>query len=196
MGEITNKDVNKVLRELVWPPMKDYGFTHRTQRTAWRDRPDQVEVVTFWSHNAYNAGALRVTTLSFQIMLGVYPRFWAKDDMPQKNGQLRPQEYLCDFRRMLHTPFKQQETARPEIWFVRSDGSNLREIVSAAREALLSEGLRWFDSLDGLERLLTTARTSPEDMSGTWGLGNLGSPNRRELVAVLEAEVAARKALT
>ncbi|HEV2771164.1 MAG TPA: hypothetical protein VGV40_13355, partial [Solirubrobacteraceae bacterium] len=105
MGDtLTNKDVNRALREVVWSALKTEGFERRTGRTAWRDRPDQIEVVTFWSHNAYNAGVLRINTLSFQLQLGVHPRCRTDEHTPVKEGLLRPKEAACDFRLTLVKP--------------------------------------------------------------------------------------------
>jgi len=184
---VTNKDVNRALREVVWPALKREGFGRRTGRTAWRDQPDEVDLVTFWSHNAYNAGALRINTVSFQLHLGVHPRCRTSEETPVKNGSLRPQEAACDFRRILLKPFQQDETNRPEIWFLRSDGSNLQEVVKAARDLLLSEGLAWFDSLKGVDRMLQTALHEPLTRETPGGMGNLGSPFRQRLIADLEA---------
>lgn len=186
-ADISNRDVNMALRELVWPALNLESFGRRTGRKAWRDRLDQVDVVNFWSHNAYNAGALRINTISFQLELGVFPRCRVDQYTPAKDGFLRPSDAHCEFRHGLHPPFRQTETDRPEIWFVRSDGSNLYEVVEAARDALLGEGLDWFRSLDGLERMLEVVRHAPEKMSATWGMGHLGSPHRRSLTAALEA---------
>lgn len=184
---LANKDANRALREVVWPALKGEGFDRRTARTAWRDHPDQIDVVTFWSHNAYNAGVFRINTISFQLHLGVHPRCRTSDRTPVKDGLLRPQEAACDFRRILVKPFEQDETDRPEIWFVRSDGSNLQEIVEAARDLLLSEGLTSFASLNGVERMLETARHEPLTVYTAGGMGNIGSPHRLSLIADLEA---------
>lgn len=184
---MTNKDVNRALREVVWPALKREGFCHRTARTAWRDHPDHVDVVTFWSHNLYNAGVLRINTISFQLHLGVQPHCRTTQETPTKDGLLRPPEASCAFRRTLLRPFHQHETDRREVWFVRSDGSNLDEVMEAARNALLDDGLAWFASLDGVERMLEAARYTPEDLTATWGMGNFGSPHRRSLIADLEA---------
>lgn len=189
--KITSKDVSRALRQTVFPALKHEGFLRRTTRTAWRDLPQQIDVITFWSHNSYNAGALGVTTVSFQVMLGVFPLFRASDDTPQTEDGLRPQEYICDFRRLLRKPFEQEETDRSEIWFIYPDGSNLGDVVEAVRDSLLTEGLTWFESLRGLDRMLDTARRAPEGMDGTWGMGNLGSPHRRELLRSLEGAIAA-----
>jgi hypothetical protein len=76
---MTSQDVNRALREVIWPALKGNGFGAGTARTAWRDRPDQVDVVNFQLFNAYNAEVLRVTTYSFQVNLGTYPRCRATD---------------------------------------------------------------------------------------------------------------------
>jgi hypothetical protein len=186
-SQVTNKDVNRALRELVWPALKPVGFGSRTGRVAWRDGRDQVDVVNFWSHNAYNAGALGINTLSFQLELGVFPRCRADEHTPVKDGLLRPKDAHCEFRQGLRPPFDQAETDRPEIWFIRSDGTNLHEVVEAARDTLLTDGLDWFRSLDGLERMLEVVRHTPDRMDGTWGMGHVGSPNRIALIAALEA---------
>lgn len=182
-----NKDVNRALRQVVWPALKQEGFEHRTARTAWRDRLDQVDVVNFWSHNVYNAGVFGINTLSFQLHLGVHPRCRTDSDTPVKDGLLRPQESACDFRLMLVKPFPQDETDRPEIWFVRSDGSNLQKLVKAARDLLLTEGFAWFASLDGVERMLEVARHEPLTDYTAGGMGNIGSPHRLSLIADLGA---------
>jgi hypothetical protein len=184
---VTNKDVNRALREVVWPALKREGFARRTGRTGWRDRPDQVDVVTFWSHNAYNAGVLKINTISFQLQVGVLPHCRVTDQTPVKDGFLRPQGAACDFRQLLVKPFDQDETDRPEIWFICRDGSNLQEIVEAARDLLLSRGLAWFESLNGVQRMLETARHEPLTRYTAGGTGNLGSPFRQQLVADLEA---------
>lgn len=192
-GAITSRDVNRVLRELVWPALAEEGFTRRTERRAWRDRPDQVDVVTFWSHNEYNAGALDVTTYSFQLELGTLPNCRISPDIPSKHGHPRPAEHQCDFRRGLRKRRPQIETSHPEIWFVRPDGSNIRDVVEDALKVLTEIGLPWFASLESVAAMLMTARTVPEGDTGeTWGMGNIGSPARLELLAALEDAVGAR----
>jgi hypothetical protein len=184
---LTNRDVNRALRERVWPALKTEGFDRRTGRNAWREHPDQIDVVNFWSHNSYNAGVLRINTLSFQMGLAVHPRCRTTDQTPVKDGALRPQEAACDFRLTLTKPFEQDETDRPEIWFVRDDGSNLHDIVDAARDHILDAGFAWFATLDGVDRMLHVARHEPLTRYTAAGMGNLGSPHRLELIADLEA---------
>lgn len=185
-GPLTSRDVDGALRRSVWPALKEHQFA-RVGRTAWRDRPDQVDVINFQSFNAYNAGVLNVTTYSFQINLGTFPRCRATDKTRRRNGELRPQEYECDFRRQLTKTIEQVETDRPTLWFVRPDGRNLERVADDAQRVLLDDGLRWFADLTGVSAMLDAARSRSEDMSATWGMGNIGSPHRLSLVASLEA---------
>jgi hypothetical protein len=134
---------------------------------------------------------LNVTTYSFQINLGTFPRCRATDRTPRRNGQLRLQEYQCDFRRQLTKTIEQAETDRPTLWFVRPDGLNLDAVADDARRVLLDDGLGWFADLTGLSAMLDAARSRPEDMTATWGMGNIGSPHRLSLIASLEAAHAA-----
>lgn len=188
-GEIDSKDVNRALRETVWPALKSEGFRRRTTRTAWRDRPDQVDVINFWSLGAYNAGVYGVTSCSFQLELATHPRVRTRDYTPSKDGSLRPSAAECDFRRLMCRTFDQPETDRPEVWYLRPDGSNLGAVLEVARDLLITEGLRWFSELQGVDRLLLIARSDRRDdpRGEVWGMGNPGSPHRRELMAALEA---------
>lgn len=193
---MTSQDVNRALRQSIWPALKAHGFNARTARTAWRDRADQVDVVNFQSFNAYNAGVLHVTTYSFQVNLGTFPRSRATERTTRKAGDLRPAEYQCDFRHQLRKAIVQPETDRRTLWFVDSDGANLAEVISGAKSALLVEGLAWFEQLEGRHNLLRTARDVPMDMDDTWGMGNFGSPHRLELVSALEAAAASSRSLS
>ena len=188
---VDSSDVNKMLRSTVWPALKDQGFQRRTARTAWRDRPDQVDVVNFQSFNAYNAAILNVTTYSFQVNLAIHPRCRTTSRTPTKGGQLRPREYACDFRHQLAGIASTPGAERAILWPIREDGSDLGDVVSAAADRLLADGMRWFQQLDGIGALLQIAREMPMDMSTTWGMGNLGSPHRAALIASLEAAAAA-----
>jgi Domain of unknown function (DUF4304) len=186
LSTMDSSDVNKMLRDTVWPALKVEGFERRTTRTAWRDRPDQVDVVNFQSFNAYNAAVLNVTTYSFQINLAIHPRCRTTPSTPTKDRNLRPQEYACDFRHQLQGIAGYPGTSRAILWPIREDGSDLATVVQAATQKLLDDGMPWFRQLDGIEALLGAARETPMDMSATWGMGNFGSPHRVDLVASLE----------
>jgi hypothetical protein len=151
--------------------------------------------VNFQSFNAYNAGVLEVTTFSFQVNLGIFPRCLVTPEANVKvrDGRLCPEEYICDFRRMMPKRLAQPEAKEATMFYVAPDGSNLDEVVADAHRAITTDGLRWFARLDGLDALLDELREAPMDMKdGTWGMGHFGSPHRRELTAALEAAIASR----
>lgn len=193
---ISSREVNSGLRAIVWPTLREQGFLDRTQRVAWKDFPDCVAVVDFWSFNSYTAGTMGVTTFSFQVNLGIRPLCSSRglEHVKVKDGKLRPREPECDLRRVLWKSISQPETEKPYVWFVREDGSNLREVVEDACEVLLTTGMDWIDEFAHLARILNFAENEPEEwdergttLIGTWGPGRLGSPARADLIADIEA---------
>jgi hypothetical protein len=189
---ISSREVNAELRALVWPALRELGFTDRTQRVAWKDFPDTVAVVDFWSFNSYTASTMGVTTTSFQLNLGIRARCSSNGAsfVKVKGGKLRPREPGCDVRRVLWKTIQQPETDLPYIWYVREDGSNVREVVEDARFVLLTDGMMWIDEFSELGRIVAFAENEPEQwdakgstITGTWGLGRLGCPVRTNLIA-------------
>jgi hypothetical protein len=97
------KVVNRALREIIWPELKRLGFNRRTPRTAWRDRPDAIQVMNFQSFNSYLAEAIGSTTYSFGVNLGVfYPAIAEQSSVAAfiPDG-LRPAEWHCQARKHL-----------------------------------------------------------------------------------------------
>jgi hypothetical protein len=189
---ISSREVNAELRAVVWPPLRELGFADRTQRVAWKDYPHTVAVVDFWSFNAYTASTLGVTTFSFQLNLGIRVRCSSNGAafVKVKDGKLRPKEAECDVRRVLWKSIQQPETDLPYLWYVREDGSNLREVIEDARYVLLTAGMMWVDEFSDPSRILAFAETEPEEwdakgttITGTWGLGRLGCPARARLIS-------------
>lgn len=203
MPSITSRQVNGELRRAVWPFLKERGFSSRTQRTAWRDSVDCIAVVTFQSFNAYLAEGLRVTSFSFGINLGVRARCSTALPSPREQaGQPRPNESGCDVRRSLWKTIDQDETGRPDIWYVRADGSNLTHVIENALSVLQTIGLTWLSEFESLERMRDFAANEPEGwdsaatglVNGTWGPGMLDSPRRLQLLADLDRELRSRLA--
>ena len=188
---ISSREVNAELRATIWPALLEVGFTDRTQRVAWKDFPDTVAVVDFSSFNSYTASTMDVTTFSFQLSLGIRVRCSSNGAAfaNVKAGKLRPKEAACDVRRVLWKTLQQPETHLPDVWYVREDGSNLREVIDDARYVLLTDGMMWIDEFSDLSRILAFAENEPEEwdgkgttITGTWGLGRLGCPARVRLV--------------
>jgi Domain of unknown function (DUF4304) len=105
--------VTREIRRLVWPALRQAGFTAFTGRSAWRYVARDIDVVNFQSFAASLADAVGCTTFSFGVNLGV----WLAEDAPHglklqrdSDGRLRPEEYQCAQR--LHL---EKSLAQP--WF-------------------------------------------------------------------------------
>jgi hypothetical protein len=203
-----SKAVNRRLREIVWPDLKALGFSRRTARTAWRDRPGAVQVVNFQSFNSYLAEAIGATTFSFGVNLGVfYPAIAEQTPVAAFIPDwYRPPEWHCQARKHLGKGIVQPNEPlsrrwfdprapraslgswadRPDVWYVLGDGSNLDIVVNDARDRIMEIGVPWLDRLADLAE----ARRHFEAVEST-GLGDedyggaIGSPNRLEFAAAL-----------
>ena len=95
--------VNRAIRSIAWPVLKDYGFGSFTSRTAWREREHAIDIVNFQSFNRYHADALRCTTFSFAMNLSIYLPDVGSDHAPAvRNERLRPTEYEGHIRRRVY----------------------------------------------------------------------------------------------
>lgn len=103
---------------MVWPELRQQGFTAFTGRTAWRYVADAIDVVNFQSFGASLADAVGCTTFSFSINLGVWVPQDASTLEPNRDasGRPRPTEYQCE-------PHRRQLTkSLPQPWFVPFSG--------------------------------------------------------------------------
>jgi hypothetical protein len=184
-GSIDSRFVDTHLRRVLWPELKAIGF-RRSGRTAWRDRPHAVQVVCIQSFNSYVAEGAGATTFSFSVPIGVfYPVIEESTPMSRFRGDpARPAEWNCHARNHLGKGISQVGewhprplTDRPEIWYVKPDGSNAEAIVTDARDRILQEGIPWLERLSDLREARRAFAEDPghgdEDYCGA-----LGSPAR------------------
>jgi Domain of unknown function (DUF4304) len=107
------REVTREIRRLVWPALRDEGFTAFTGRSGWRYVDGDIDVVNFQSFSASLADTIGCTTFSFGVNLGVW---LAEDVVPEglklklrrdASGRLRPEEYQCRHRLQLEKSLKQ-----------------------------------------------------------------------------------------
>ncbi len=136
--------VNRAVRSLAWPVLKDRGFSCFTSRTAWRDREQLIDIINFQSFNRYNADVLGCTTFSFAVNLSIYLADVPSDHpLPIRNEQLRPAEYNGHIRRRLLPGHPGLPKAR-DVWFVDEHGHNTSDVVAQAADALTETAEPWF----------------------------------------------------
>lgn len=187
---MNSKEVDKALRRVVRPMLKSVGFSTHRGRTSWRSFEHGCHVVNFQSFNSYLADGLECTTFSFAVNLGVYYSCIADTPWSKTDSKVVPKEYECQARRCLKKRSRQPELPRPNIWFVREDGSNLEDVVEDARKQIESKAPPWFQefsdphmALDAFQHRKDTfyKRSIAIELLG----GGLGSLSRAEIVSAL-----------
>ncbi len=212
-----SRDVNRVLKQVVWDELRGDGFLERTGRTAWRRREHTIDVVNFQSFNAYLAEQIAATTFSFSVRLGVAYPVDADDQWMLRPPSDRPKEFECQARRTPRKGVAQEilvsrrrwfavdpaadewevrNMDRPDVWFVDLDGSNTEWLASDALAQIMAQGMPWFEELSDLDRAIEIfgTREGTSLAPGTGGDfygGALGSPSRFATVASLKAKRAA-----
>ena len=89
------RDLSAALRRSYWPRLRELGFHARTDRAAWRDASDAVDVVDIWTVGQ-NAIACGCTPVSVSAMVGSIP--WFMPPPPAwtiKKGKARPRYPDC-----------------------------------------------------------------------------------------------------
>ena len=72
------------------------------------------------------------------------------------------------------------------VWSMTHDADEVEDAIHAALRAIREDGLPWFDRFTDPREVLRTFREDEQDMEGTWGFGNPGSPARSELIETAE----------
>ncbi len=168
---IDAKDLNRALRATLWRALKAHGFTDRTERVAWRYAGDDIDVVELQAVGQ-NAEAVGCPPLSLSAHVAGFPRFLERNDqIPLRNGRLRPHYWHCDpFRRSM-------EKALVQPWF---------RPFSEPRDNRMSSSFRLHR--DALKRLVNPI---VHDRADIWYMRDDGSnleENLRDLTAVILSE--------
>ena len=190
-----SKTVNRLIRELVRPLLKEKGFVTFTARSYWRHKPDRIEVINFQSWNWYNAEVMHITTYSFAVNLGIY--FLAIPGylqfIKEKDGRLLPAEYQCHFRYRPNKALVQPECRYPDLWYIDPEGEYLGPAVKDARDAIMGDGLAWFDRLSDKTAVLRILLEDEEVSPGVgWGFGRRPSPKRSLLTGYIALDLGER----
>ena len=172
-----SSNVNKEIKSVIRPLLKDVGFSQFTARTAWRYSDGKIDVVNFQSFNSYLANAVGSTTFSFGINLGCsFDAIPQRARVKRKNGFLQPQEYECHFRFRLQKSINQPRLPRTDIWLVEPTGKNLEIVMQDARNAILEVGLHWFNRFRDMGEVLRTLLEDSEN-GNTVGFGFGANPS-------------------
>ncbi len=171
--------VNKAIKQVVHPVLKEHGFTQFTSRNSWRYRAQRIDVINFQSFNAYLAESVGCTTYSFAVNIGCFLKYIpVTHPIRTRSDQLIPQEYECPLRMTLHKGLTQRRLKRPDIWLIKGE-RDVEPCVADARDQILNRALPVLDRLaDDREVLRIFREDLPCIDGGLWGFGNQPSPVR------------------
>jgi hypothetical protein len=184
-----NSLVNRILRECIWPLLKEHGFATFTQRTSWRHTADRIDVVDFRPVGADRAHVLGCTPFSFSINLGIFflaiPPQFGPDSIKRRVNVLLPQESLCHFRHPLTKARLDAEGTRPDIWYIDPQGSNAMAVVQEAATDLVQQAIPWFARYSAPNTALHILLNDDENFATVWGFGRNPSPIRHYLTGYM-----------
>lgn len=162
----TSALLNKPLRKLVAPILREAGFQQVDARNGWSWRNDLIWVFNIRAVGNYFSGVTGWPPGSVCAWLGVFLTF-----APRPNGmkiddqeRLLPTEHLCHMRTHLVSGVDQSsrirllgnpaERERRDIWWVQPDGENVDEVASDVARSLQNAGLPWYARVSNLESAL------------------------------------------
>lgn len=178
--------VTREIRHVIWPQLKQAGFTVFTSRGAWRYGTEGIDVVNFQSFGSVLATSVGVTTFSFAMRLGWFANYIPPTyPPPVKKGKLLPAEYGCSFRGSVLRSLDQPDNKSNDIWHVHSSGDNLAWCIGDV-ERLIPSVLTWFEMFSDRRSVLEILRRDSQteqdpSLYGLWGFGNQPSPARSYL---------------
>lgn len=150
---ITSGDINKILRRVVVPTLRELGFTKFKGRVAWRYLDDSVWVFHTRAVGSYFSLVTGFPPASLTAELGIFyldfpntPSVEADDD-----GLPIPKDVHCHTRYGLDNiadqiavrsqSMSEIERRRRDIWWVEPDGSNAVAVVEDIRQSILEYGV-------------------------------------------------------
>ena len=147
------RDLSAALRRNYWPRLRDLGFRTRTDRAAWRDASEAVDVVDIWTVGQ-NAIACGCTPVSISAMVGSIPSF-----MPPppawtiKTGMPRPRYPDCHLKiqltKQLVQPWFSPFASAPSSRIPRSFATHLDGLRSVIRHDRHDRSDIWYVKDDG-----------------------------------------------
>ncbi len=184
--------VNRRIRALVWPILRDHGFEAFTARSAWRQHDAGIGVVNFQSFNRYHADVIGCSTYSFAVNLGVFVAGVPSDHpLPTRGGMPCPEEYACHIRRRLHSSLPTLPSY-PDVWLMGEDDAESEATVQAATLVLVETALPWFEAFRdrrAVLEMLRDERSPPDELTNL--AGNTDSPTRHIVAGYLALTIGA-----
>jgi hypothetical protein len=161
---IGSSEINKVIRKLLSPTLKENGFSKVNTRNNWGWHDHSIWVLNKATVGNYFSDVTGWSPMSIHVDIGIYYDFvppeegeikvGSKSELLPKyhEGQLQKQLYCnLDQSKYIRRLNNRAEKERNDIWWVQPDGSNINEVISDIRESFLSDGLEWLRKYTDVE---------------------------------------------
>jgi len=164
------RDVTRRFRSDLWPTVKSHGFARRTERVAWREVGDSVDIIEV-NLIGQLADAVGCTSYSFGAFVASLPVYLRSARVrSDTDGRHRPHYWDCELKMQLSKTLRQP-------WF--------RPFASPVRGNLPES------SMKHRKGLMAVLRTDVHDRTDTWFVREDGTNLSEcvlDLLAVIERD--------
>lgn len=161
---IGSPEINKVIRKILTPVLKENGFNKVNTRHNWACIDHCIWVLDITAVGKYFSEVTGWSPMSIHVELGIYYDFVPPENSDIKmgtKGELLPKAHQCQLRNELYCSIDQAnytshlenpaEVDRKDIWWIETNGSNIDEVINDIKRSLLISGLDWFRKYTDLE---------------------------------------------
>jgi hypothetical protein len=178
---VEGRDVTKAIAAEIWPKLHEQGFESIQGRVARRTHADRIDILQFNSFNSYEQGRLKLNPGSFSIGLGCHLKY-VTNPIADSTGNVvvltKPSTPDCMLRGQLPRRYLRPIGLDRGIWAVGLMGLPLEKVMSGARDAVLNEGMPWFEQFETPDAVFDLLEGRELDMDRLWGFGRPDSPIR------------------
>lgn len=164
MQESIKKDIDKMIQKIIFPSLKENGFSKTKGQNAWGWHNDCIWVYNIRPIGKAHSYISNWPAESLVVYLGIYYSYLPHviELKKDESGMLYPKEYECSRRAQMICSYDQlqytkdincnsSEKKRKDIWWVQPDGSNLSEVISDINNCFLKHAVKWFEEKSNKE---------------------------------------------
>lgn len=161
---IGSSEINKDIRKILSPALKDCGFSKINTRKNWRWNKECVWVLQINALGKYFSDVTGWTPMSVTATVGIYYEFVPPENDEIKvntNSKILPDYHQCHLWKELTCNIDQanyinhldnpMERKRNDIWWVEIDGSNGSKVITDIKDSFINAGLPWLEKFTNLD---------------------------------------------
>lgn len=157
VSDMISSDIDKLIRKIIFPSLKENDFRKIKGRTAWGWCDDCIWVFNIKAVGHFHSIITNWPSASLTVNLGIYYTYLPhiREAKKDESGLMYPKEYECNRRAQLtcsydqlkyteHVECNSSEKKRRDIWWIQPDGSNIGEVINDINNRYLENAVKWF----------------------------------------------------